>query len=282
MADKYLLYIDVLGFGNLVHSNPAKVNQLYRIIDSLNVHSHHAFHTVVFSDTVVVYNAVQPRTLDDNRYLVMYACEFAQDLQYRLVGQDIFFRAVLVRGQFEHYNLEHIQCFYGSALIDAYSREKKIPAIGLFIDDACNIHNAIFPTHRFDSGASFVYLNQSLERLQRNTEGTLPTDPIWLETTDEYWDILSDIRFLHDIYDRMHNHSNLDVRAKYLNTWNLFRQRYPAILSEFAAASFAPAAVCKNFEWGPKIRQLEDDLPRLFQPVITEDFKVSANSFGVR
>jgi hypothetical protein len=25
-----------------------------------------------------------------------------------------------------------------------------------------------------------------------------------------------------------------------------------------------------------------DDLPRLFQPIITEDFRIAANSFGVR
>ena len=28
--------------------------------------------------------------------------------------------------------------------------------------------------------------------------------------------------------------------------------------------------------------QLDPDLPRLFQPVVTEDFKIAANSFGVR
>ena len=29
-------------------------------------------------------------------------------------------------------------------------------------------------------------------------------------------------------------------------------------------------------------RSREVDLPRFFQPVITEDFKIAANSFGVR
>jgi hypothetical protein len=31
-----------------------------------------------------------------------------------------------------------------------------------------------------------------------------------------------------------------------------------------------------------RLPQSDPDLPRLFQPVITEDFKISANSFGVR
>lgn len=40
---KYLLYIDILGFKDLVADKPRKIEMLYGIIDSLNVHAHHAF-----------------------------------------------------------------------------------------------------------------------------------------------------------------------------------------------------------------------------------------------
>jgi len=77
---KKLLYIDILGFSNLVEEKPRKINMLYRIINFLTVHSHYAFKTIVFFDTSIVYNRKDPVSDYDRNYLVMYACEFAQDL----------------------------------------------------------------------------------------------------------------------------------------------------------------------------------------------------------
>jgi hypothetical protein len=66
---------------------------LYRRIDNLNAHSHPSFNTIVFSDTVVIYNKDD---LDwdesDKTALVSRLCEFAADLFYRLISQDIHFR----------------------------------------------------------------------------------------------------------------------------------------------------------------------------------------------
>ena len=38
MRDKYLLYIDVLGFRDLVRSDLTRVYDLYRVVANLNVH----------------------------------------------------------------------------------------------------------------------------------------------------------------------------------------------------------------------------------------------------
>lgn len=54
LTAKYLLYIDILGFSDMVRSEPAKVAELYLILDSLTVHRHEAFRTIVFSDTILV------------------------------------------------------------------------------------------------------------------------------------------------------------------------------------------------------------------------------------
>lgn len=257
---KYLLYIDILGFKELVAEKPRKIEMLYGIIDSLNVHAHHAFKTIVFSDTILVYNSTDPATDTDRDYFVMYACEFAQDLQHRLVGQDIYFRAVLVLGDFDHYFLKNIECFYGAALIKAYIKEKDIPAIGLFIDDASNGHNNIFPTIRFDSDLSFVFLNQSLERLQKNTEGKLPTDSFHLSATEEYWEILWDVRFLKDVYSNMQRQHSTRIRTKYLTTWHIFRRRYPKILDALESRNFSPRAICENFDWTKRIESFKESL----------------------
>ena len=260
---KYLLYVDILGFKDLVAEKPRRIEMLYSIIDSLNAHAHDAFRTIVFSDTILVYNSVDPVTDDDRAYFVMYACEFAQELQHLLVGQDIFFRAVLVLGHFDHYFLKNIECFYGEALIKAYLKEKDIPAIGLFIDDSSNSHNNIFPTIRFDKDLSFVFLNQSLEQLQKNTGGVLPTDPLHLRETGEYWEIIWDIFFLKEIYRNMQGHNSSRIRTKYLTTWHLFRRRYPKILDALEHRGFSPKTICDQFDWTQRINYFKESLIHL-------------------
>ena len=54
--EKTFLYIDILGFKNLVTSNTDKVESIFKIIDSLHVHKDIAFRTIVFSDTILVFN----------------------------------------------------------------------------------------------------------------------------------------------------------------------------------------------------------------------------------
>src|ERR1700729_1500592 len=105
---RFLLYIDILNFSSIA-LQPTRVEELYRIINSLNVHRHGVFNIIIFSDTILVYNKDGPSNLDDVNYLVMFLCEFAQDLHYRLVGSDIFFRAYITCGGFAHYPMENIK-----------------------------------------------------------------------------------------------------------------------------------------------------------------------------
>jgi len=112
MQEKFLLYIDILGFSDLINSEKG-TRDLYKIIDSLNVHSHDVFQTIVFSDTIVVYNKEPVEDRKTAEYVVCYATEFAEDLHYRLIGKNIYFRAMLTYGEFEHYTLRNIECFFG-------------------------------------------------------------------------------------------------------------------------------------------------------------------------
>jgi len=124
MDEKYLLYIDVLGFSDLVLRHGG-VDDLYRQIDELHVHRHHAFKAIAFSDTLLVYNEIDPADDSARRYLVMFMSEFAQDLLYRLIGRDLYFRAYLTKGEFDHKHLADLQSFYGEALIRAYQHERR-------------------------------------------------------------------------------------------------------------------------------------------------------------
>jgi hypothetical protein len=106
--ERFLLYIDILNFSNLV-AQKGKVEELYEIINKLHVHRHDVFTTIIFSDTILVYNKSHARGLEDVRYLVMYLCEFAQDLFYRLIGRDIHFRAYITCADFAHYPMERLR-----------------------------------------------------------------------------------------------------------------------------------------------------------------------------
>jgi hypothetical protein len=154
---KYFLYVDILGFSSLVTQD--RVGDLYHRLDSLNAHSHSSFSTIVFSDTIVIYNKDD---LDwderDKTALVSRLCEFAADLFYRLISQDIHFRAYICCGEFAHSKMHHIEAFYGRALIQSYQREREIQCTGLFIDNELVPYVEIFVTDKYDDRSHYVHL----------------------------------------------------------------------------------------------------------------------------
>ena len=240
---RFLLYIDILNFSNLV-AQRGKVEELYEIVDGLNVHRHHAFTTIVFSDTILVYNKPRPAAPEDYRYIVMYLCEFAQDLFYRLIGRDIHFRAYIVHGDFAHYSTENIRdVFYGNALIEAYRAEKVLQCMGLFMSNDVVRYSSIFQTARFNANCHFVYLMQSLLRCSFR-EQDYPLDPVLVVDTDEVWFLAYDIRYLETIH-RHKSDLTLEpgVRGKYESTWRMLRKKHRGFMSVLEKHDFDPRAI---------------------------------------
>lgn len=253
----YLLYVDFLGFRNLIKTGGHRVDRLYKIVDSLNAHRHHAFRTVAFSDTVLAYNIEDPATQHDHRYLVMYLCEFAKDLLYRLVGHNLYFRALLTYGEFQRYHLEHIDCFYGEALVSAHDLEKSIDCHGLFLDQHCHRLNNIFPVTTHTTGVYFVYLNQSIDGFLREwgVPGSLPiTDPGFSNSDTPHF-IAKDVLFLREVNRSMRHSLDPKVRAKHLCAWEYYRRRYPKFLQYLEANEFALKSISSTHQW-----PVEDDI----------------------
>ncbi|HCQ8179895.1 TPA: hypothetical protein OL931_003789, partial [Morganella morganii] len=166
MNERFFLYLDILGFTDLVKEGSERIDDLYEVIASLNVHKHDAFKVIVFSDTVVVYNVDGGDTPADARYLIMFMCEFVQDLMHRLTKRSVYFRAIITYGDFTHYEINGTPCFYGNFLIDAYNSEKELKAIGLFIDKKISHHCHIFKHREFNEHFDFVYVTQALEKIE--------------------------------------------------------------------------------------------------------------------
>lgn len=253
MKQKYFLYIDILGFADLVKQDPSEIEKIYEIINSLNVHSHDTFKTIVFSDTILVYNKVDVSSQHDHEYVVMYACEFVQDLMYRFADKKRHFRAILTYDNFKHYNLKNVECYYGDALVNSYYKEKDVNGIGLFIDKRIAKYNKIFPTTEYDKDLQYVCLLQCVERLNRNTGGVLPTnDLVIIDETDEYWAIKFELNILRDIFNNSIKHSNVKVRSKFLQTYQLYKNMFRALLLAFEDTNFDVTTINPKANWSEK------------------------------
>ena len=253
MEEKFLLYIDILGFSELVKKNPSKVEMIYNIIDNLNVHSHNTFKTIVFSDTILVYNNYPIVTRKDNEQTVMFAIEFIQDFTYHLAEKDIHFRAILSHGKFKHYNLKNTECYFGEVLINCYNKEKEINGIGLFIDKKITQYNKIFPTADYDKDLEFVSVLQSIERLNENSFGKLPfPDLITIDETDAFWSIKFELNYLKNIFNSSMKHPNRKVRGKYIQTYQLYENLYKSLLITFEENNFSYLSINEKADWSLK------------------------------
>jgi hypothetical protein len=247
--EKFLLYIDILGFSELIKSNDNKVAKLYSIIDTLHVHQHDTFETIVFSDTILVFNKVNPITNHDNEYLVMYFCEFVQDLFYRCIELEIHFRAILTHGEFLFEKMKHISAYYGNALIDSYLKEKDIDAMGMFIDKRLKSINRLYPSISFDSNLDFVYLTQSIERVSVLYNLEFPIDKFIIESTDEYLKFKDDVQYLKSLKVGIDTHTNSKIRSKYLQSYHFYMLRYGKHIKELEKESFNYKILSPDANW---------------------------------
>lgn len=248
VEERFLLYIDILNFSNLV-TRKGQVDELYEIINKLHVHRHEVFNTIIFSDTILVYNKFHARNVDDVHYIVMYLCEFAQDLFYRLIGRDVHFRAYITCDDFAHYSMDNVKdVFYGDALIEAYRAEKKINCIGLFMCNAVVPYCNIFETAKFNRMCHFVYIMQSLLRQSFHRQ-VYPIDPSALIDTDEIWLLAYDIRYLETIYKHK-NDLALEprVRKKYESTWRMLQKKHGGFMDVLEQNRFDARAI-SNCDW---------------------------------
>ena len=255
---RFLLYIDILGFKDMTIDDPRKVARVYSILDKLNVHDHPNFKTIVFSDTILTYNPELVETDEDREYIVWYLTEFAEDLYSRLVGQDIQFRAILVAGDFHHFQLENIECFFGGALIRAYLAEQGMPYFGLVMHKDCVPYNRFFRLDEFNEEVSFVYLSRPIEHLHQIGVKSYPSS-MW-EVADMAPHMPESVRFLKETYALMRSRYSPSIRAKALTVWDFYSRRYPQITSALVETNFSLDALGPKGAWNEEEAALEESI----------------------
>ena len=237
IKEHYLLYLDILGFSEMAKSQERVLN-LYQIIDKLNVHQHDAFKSILFSDTLLVYNLYEPQNAHDHHYNIMYLAEFAQDLLFRLIGRDYYFRAILTKGEFKHNKFDNIEAFFGKALIDSYRDEKNLIGCGLFIDSTLLKNNLIFSTHPHCNKYHYVFLTQCIDYVSKYGKDGYPFPGILLDNTDMTFHTYAQITFLKDLYKKSLTHTNPKVRSKFQATWYFYKIKYSSLCKKLEDTGF--------------------------------------------
>lgn len=238
------LYIDILGFENLVRESPQKVDQIFDIFDSIKVHKHFALQTIVFSDTILIFNKDESLSID---YYCTYLVEYAQELFYRLSGINVYFKGILTYGEFKYSKMTNIQSYYGLALIDAYHDEAGLEGFGLYVDRQLENEIVVFDKVQFTEKYYFVFLCQYLKNLYSSTNGILPVDLDLLSETDSYYRIDEDLRFLREIEYLKQHHPGEKVRMKYRKVYDIYKDNLPLFFDVFEKDGFMPFSINPNY-----------------------------------
>jgi hypothetical protein len=247
--DHYLLYIDVLGFGELVEKAPKRVEDLFQIVASLNAHDHEAFAAIAFSDTILVHDVALPSNDHDREYVVMYQCEFFQDLLRRVAGRGISLRAVLTYGPFEHYLLNGTPYFYGPAVNYAYRSEKGLQITGLLMDEHCLKYSNIFSSRPFDDHWHYVFVTQGIDDWEDQYGAVIPLPRIIVDDTDLGWNLGPEIETVAFSARQAREHPDPRVRAKHIATLQQYRRRYPKCFAALESTDFRMEAISTEFDW---------------------------------
>jgi len=240
MLEKCFLYIDILGFSKMTMNCPEKIKKIFKILDEIKAHHHSGFRTIVFSDTILVFNENDSH---GDHYYITYLCEFVQDLFYRTIYFNVYFRAVITKGEFKYQKLNHIESYYGKALVDCYNKEKKLKSIGLFIDKKFSKDVVTFKTVEYDVDFNYVILTQSFDYLNTVSKGVLPIEDEIFEETDMLDRIDEDLLFFREIEYLKNNHADKSVRFKYRKTYGIFKKQYPKIFKTFEVQGFLPMTI---------------------------------------
>lgn len=272
---RFLLYIDILGFSDMTRKDGRKVARTYAILDKLNAHRDDAFKTIVFSDTILIYNPREAVNDEERQGYVWYLTEAAEHLYSLLVGQDIWFRAILIAGEFHHYHLNHVECFYGNALIDAHLAEKRLPMTGMVVHKSCMPYFRYFRHEPFTDEHSFVYLSRPLEQLHQYSSDRYPVDNA--VGADMSPNLPEGVRYLADLHKLMRTNSDPAVRAKALTTWDFYARRYPGMVAALSAKQFSLDALAPVGAWKDEAQALEAAIKSLKRAGAGTEMSVGLN-----
>lgn len=189
----------------------------------------------------------------------MFLSEFAQDLLYRLVGREYYFRAILTEGEFEHIEFENLEAFFGQALNNAYRDGGSLIGVGLFMDNRLQRYNTIFPIERHCEKYNYVFLTQDITRAAGYGGDAFPIAGELIDDCDQTNPTYAQLTFLADVYQKATGHPIPKVRAKFQATWNFYERAFPGLCRALRDSNFDFTAIA-NAKWGEAAAAFEREL----------------------
>ena len=238
------LYIDILGFGELVKSKSVKIDEIFKIFDKLNVFKHDSFQVIVFSDTILVFNKEENWSKD---YFITYLIEYAQELFYKLSSINIYFKGIITFGEFNFKELKNFQSYYGETLNETYKDEAELDGFGLYINKKLDKKVIVFDKVSFNEKYDYILLCQSYINLYDQTNGNLPIGLDILTETDTFFRIEEDLRFFREIEYLKNNHCSKRVRHKYQIVYDIYKDRTKEFFEKFENEGFIPSVINSDY-----------------------------------
>lgn len=242
--ERAFLYIDILGFSEMVNMKSPKISQIFEIIDTLSSFRHFAFTTILFSDTILIFNK---NCKLQTHYHITFLIEFAQQLFYRLLRIGVYYRGIITYGEFNFNRLTNIQAYWGNALLETHQDESTLDGLGLFVKNDLVTSILTFKTKMINDKYSFVFLCQSYIRLYTNTKGNLPVDYECLIGTDDYCDLDKELAFFREIEWLKTYYPSYIIRRKYSTVYNWYKEETPLFFSIFEKEGFLPFIINHNY-----------------------------------
>lgn len=246
MENTLFMYLDFLGFTDLI-KDKSRVFELFSIIDDLHAHKDTNYKVIVFSDTMLIYNSINPKNDWYKKIELMYLIEFAQDLLHRLIEKDIYFKAVITEGEFTFKKLNNIEAYFGQALVDTHKVEGNLKGTGLYIDSKLRIFNPFFNFVDCGDGYDYVLLTSQLAGISEHTD-ILPMPAELLTLRGLEFGVFQECQFLKKVYELMTGHPVNRVRNKYIFTWEMYSKFHSRIMNALAASGFNMKAVA-DMDW---------------------------------
>ncbi|WP_437191354.1 hypothetical protein [Planctomicrobium sp. SH527] len=237
---RYLLYLDILGFKEIVKSRA--VGDVYRIVDqvlcefSRRESSIHDFRTLYFSDTIIFYQV--PQGWGSWAFSDVYA--IAGMAWSALAAQDIPCRGAISFGEFfvELDSRRQHSIFFGKALIEAYETESHADNsdwIGVTICPSAwqaveyadpGLIDVFCKERRFERNGDCIRLNPFIKLPGYHVDSQIDNLPDDLASCDAP-DFPNDVKALAFILAeekrlRLDSQASGRIRAKYITTNRLF------------------------------------------------------------
>lgn len=252
MSERLFLYIDILGFKELIQSG-FDVSLIYERINDLNVHSDRDFGCIVFSDTILVH--ADEAWLKHPSSGIMWLIEFAQDLFYRLISIDVHIRAYITKGNFEYHKLENLEAYYGEALIKCYEREKEIKCTGVFLDKDLAPYSDIFKLTKYDDKSYYVHVMQHLDDISWEYKHYPLSGEMLLATGMEWW-VAYLLIYMKNTFSHANDKKLSDsVRLKHQNAWKMISAQHPGLTKRLEEADFDFGRVV-DIDWSEPLRRI--------------------------